>query len=63
MYYILIPLYYLLLNSCRNLENKKEASEGIIIRVQDQGYEIVPVSALIYKGEYTVDKTGRQFEK
>jgi peptidoglycan/xylan/chitin deacetylase (PgdA/CDA1 family) len=36
------------------------ALELIIVGLQDQGYEIVPVSKLIYTGEYTVDKTGRQ---
>ncbi len=39
------------------------ALELIIGGLQDQGYKIVPVSKLIYKGEYTVDKTGRQFGK
>lgn len=39
------------------------ALELIIVGLQDQGYEIVPVSKLIYTGEYTVDKTGRQFEE
>ncbi len=37
------------------------ALELIIVGLQDQGYKIVPVSKLIYTGEYTVDKTGRQF--
>ena len=40
-----------------------EALEAVIVGLQDQGYEIVPVSELIYKGQFTVDKTGRQFEK
>ena len=40
-----------------------EALEAVIVGLQDQGYEIVLVSELIYKGQYTVDKMGRQFEK
>lgn len=40
-----------------------EALELVINGLQDQGYEIVPVSELIYTGRYTVDKTGRQSEK
>jgi polysaccharide deacetylase family sporulation protein PdaB len=40
-----------------------EALETIIVKLLEQGYEIVPVSKLIYMGQYTVDKTGRQFEK
>lgn len=39
------------------------ALEAVIIGLQDQGYEIVPVSELIYTGQYTVDHTGRQFSK
>lgn len=35
----------------------------IITGLQEKGYEIVPVSELIYTGEYTVDQTGRQLEK
>lgn len=40
-----------------------EALEPVIVGLQDKGYELVPISQLIYKGEYTVDQTGRQFEK
>ena len=40
-----------------------EALELIIIGLKDMGYELVPVSQLIYSGEYKVDHTGRQFEK
>jgi peptidoglycan/xylan/chitin deacetylase (PgdA/CDA1 family) len=40
-----------------------EALELVIIGLQDKGYEIVPISDLIYKGQYMVDKTGRQFVK
>jgi polysaccharide deacetylase family sporulation protein PdaB len=40
-----------------------EALEGVIVGLQDKGYQIVPISQLIYTGKYTVDHTGRQFEK
>ncbi len=40
-----------------------QALEGIIVGLQDKGYQIVPISQLIYTGEYTVDHTGRQFGK
>lgn len=40
-----------------------DALEPIIVSLQEQGYEIVPVSKMIYTGQYTVDQTGRQFEK
>ena len=32
----------------------------IIDRLQDEGYEIVPISQLIYKDNYYMDNTGRQ---
>lgn len=40
-----------------------EALEKIIVGLQEKGYEIVPVSQLIYTGEYKVDQMGRQMEK
>ena len=40
-----------------------EALEKIIIGLQEKGYEIVPVSQLIYTGEYKVDQMRRQIEK
>ncbi len=40
-----------------------EALELVIVGLQDKGYEIVPVSELIYKNNYTVDHMGRQFKK
>ena len=40
-----------------------EALEGVIKGLQEKGYRIVPVSQLIYDGEFTVDHEGRQFEK
>ncbi len=38
-----------------------KALETIITGLQEKGYEIVPISQLIYKGEYRVDHEGRQF--
>ncbi len=40
-----------------------EALEGVITGLQEKGYELIPVSKLIYTGKYTVDGTGRQFVK
>ncbi len=40
-----------------------EALDKIIIGLQEKGYEIVPVSQLIYTGDYKVDQMGRQIEK
>lgn len=40
-----------------------DALEQVIKGLQDKGYEIVPVSKLLYTGEYAVDNTGRQIEK
>ncbi len=40
-----------------------DALEKIIIGLQEKGYDIVPVSQLIYTGDYKVDQTGRQIEK
>lgn len=40
----------------------KDALETVIIALQEKGYEIVPVSQLIYKGEYHLDVTGRQIK-
>ncbi len=40
-----------------------EALEAVITGLQDKGYELVPVSQLIFTGEYTVDQTGRQLAK
>lgn len=39
------------------------ALEAVIIGLQEKGYEIVPISQLIYTGEYTIDHEGRQFAK
>ncbi len=40
-----------------------EALEAVIVGLKDKGYEVVPVSQLIYTGDYTVDHTGRQIKK
>jgi peptidoglycan/xylan/chitin deacetylase (PgdA/CDA1 family) len=40
-----------------------EALELIIVGLLDKGYKLVPVSELIYTGEYKVDQTGRQIKK
>ncbi len=40
-----------------------KALETIIISLKEQGYKLVPISELIYTGEYTIDQTGRQFKK
>ncbi len=40
-----------------------EALEPMILGLMDKGYELVPISQLIYTGQYTVDQTGRQFAK
>ncbi len=40
-----------------------DALEPLIHALQNAGYEIVPVSELIYREEYYIDHTGRQFQK
>ncbi len=39
------------------------ALDAIIKGLKEKGYEIVPISDLIIRGEYTIDHEGRQFEK
>lgn len=41
----------------------KDALEQVITGLQEKGYEIVPISELIYKSNYEMDHEGRQFEK
>ncbi len=41
----------------------KDALETMIKGLQDQGYEIVPISQLIYTDDYYMDHEGRQFKK
>ena len=40
----------------------KDALESMITGLQEKGYTIVPVSELIYTGEYHMDHEGRQFK-
>ena len=40
----------------------KDALEVMIARLKEKGYEIVPVSELIYKEDYHMDVTGRQIK-
>ncbi|HBI72405.1 MAG TPA: chitooligosaccharide deacetylase [Lachnospiraceae bacterium] len=40
-----------------------EALDTIITELQNQGYELVPISQLIHTGEYTIDHEGRQHKK
>ena len=39
------------------------ALEQVITGLKDQGYELVPISQLIHRGEYTIDHEGRQHKK
>ena len=39
-----------------------EALELVITGLKDKEFEIVPVSQLIYNGDYSVDETGKQFD-
>jgi len=41
----------------------KDALEAMITGLQDKGYTIVPISQIIYTGDYYMDHEGRQFEK
>ncbi|MCD2493069.1 polysaccharide deacetylase family protein [Lacrimispora sp. NSJ-141] len=43
-----------------NAKYTPEALEAIITGLQNQGYELVPISQLIYKDSYHIDQTGRQ---
>ena len=40
----------------------KDALDAMINGLQEKGYEIVPVSELIYKDDYHMDVTGRQIK-
>lgn len=40
----------------------KDVLEEIITNLQEQGYEIVPISQLIYKDNYYMNEEGRQFK-
>lgn len=41
-------------------KHTKEALDGLIYNIQQKGYNIVPVSNLIYNENYTIDNTGMQ---
>ena len=41
----------------------KDALEAMITGLKEKGYEIVPVSELIYREDYHMDVTGRQIKK
>ncbi|KXZ40293.1 polysaccharide deacetylase family sporulation protein PdaB [Alkalithermobacter thermoalcaliphilus JW-YL-7 = DSM 7308] len=43
-----------------NAKYVREYLPLVIERLQSQGYEIVPISQLIYKDNYTIDSTGKQ---
>lgn len=40
----------------------KDALEAMIVGLKEKGYEIVPVSELIYRQDYHMDVTGRQIK-
>ena len=40
----------------------KDALDALIAGLKEKGYEIVPVSELIYKEDYHMDVTGRQIK-
>ncbi len=44
-------------------ENTPDALPSIIESIQELGYEIVPISELLPKGEYTTDHTGKMLSK
>lgn len=41
-------------------EHTADSLDLIINNIKKEGYEIVPVSELIYKGSYMIDSTGTQ---
>ena len=40
-----------------------EALERVITGLKEKGYELVPISLLIHRGEFTIDHTRRQHKK
>ena len=40
-----------------------DALERIILGLKEKGFELVPISQLIHRGEYTIDHEGRQHKK
>lgn len=41
----------------------EDALDGLILGLREKGYEIVPVSELIYPSNYYMNKEGKQFKK
>ena len=41
----------------------KSALDAVITGLKEMGYEIVPISELIYTGNYEIDHTGMQIKK
>ncbi|MFZ7120052.1 MAG: polysaccharide deacetylase family sporulation protein PdaB [Eubacteriaceae bacterium] len=46
-----------------NAEYVTQALPIVIKEIKEQGYKIIPISELIYKENYSIDHTGRQFSK
>lgn len=44
-----------------NAKYTKDALDRIIVGLKEQGYELVPISELIIKGNYKTDHTGKQY--
>lgn len=40
----------------------RDALDGLLTGLEEQGYSFVPVSELIYTEDYSVDHTGRQYQ-
>ena len=40
-----------------------EVLERVITGLKEKGFELVPISQLIHRGEFTIDHTGRQHKK
>lgn len=40
----------------------KDALEEVIVGLKEMGYEIVPISELIYTDNYKIDHTGKQYQ-
>jgi len=41
----------------------KDALEAVIVGLKEKGYQLVPVSELIYKENFDIDNAGRQFKR
>lgn len=40
-----------------------ESLDQVITGLKEQGYELVPISQLIYKDDYSINHEGRQIQK